>query len=74
MFLCEDDFLKFEGFEFDFIVIDILMFEVDLECDGMCMLIFVLFDFDCSMVLIGGIEYVGEIKKSVFVVMNFVLL
>ena len=34
---------------------------------------FTLFDFSQSLVLIGGTLYAGEIKKSIFTVMNYLL-
>ena len=34
---------------------------------------FILVNFERRMVLIGGTEYAGEIKKSVFTIMNYVL-
>ena len=34
---------------------------------------FVALDFSRRMVLIGGTAYAGEIKKSIFTVMNFLL-
>ncbi|MEM1244746.1 MAG: phosphoenolpyruvate carboxykinase (ATP) [Acidobacteriota bacterium] len=73
MFLREDDPAKLEGFEPDFTVIDIPTLEADPERDGTRTSTFVLLDLDRSTALIGGTEYAGEIKKSVFAVMNFLL-
>lgn len=47
------------------------MFKVDFEIDGMNFEIFIIFLLEWCIVLIGGIEYVGEMKKFIFLVMNF---
>src|SRR5690606_12779970 len=43
------------------------------EVDGTRSEAFVLVNFARRMVLIGGTEYAGEIKKSIFTVMNYLL-
>ncbi|MGA2111526.1 MAG: phosphoenolpyruvate carboxykinase (ATP) [Anaerolineales bacterium] len=41
--------------------------------DGTNSEIFIVLDFERSLVLIGGTSYAGEIKKAVFTVMNYLL-
>jgi phosphoenolpyruvate carboxykinase (ATP) len=48
-------------------------FQAEPERDGTRSEAFVLLDFGRRLVLIGGTAYAGEIKKSIFTVMNFLL-
>jgi len=48
-------------------------FQADPEIDGTKTEAFVLLDLARQMVLIGGTGYAGEIKKSVFTALNYVL-
>ncbi len=73
MFLREEDPAKLEGFEPDFTVIDIPTLQADPERDGTNSSTFVLLDLERRTALIGGTEYAGEIKKSIFAVMNYML-
>lgn len=43
------------------------------ECDGTGSETFICLSFERRLVLIGGTEYAGEIKKSIFTVLNFLL-
>jgi phosphoenolpyruvate carboxykinase (ATP) len=43
------------------------------EVDGTRSEVFIAVDLDAGLVLIGGTAYAGEIKKSVFTVMNYLL-
>lgn len=56
-----------------FTVIVAPTFEALPERDGTRSGVFVLTDFTRRIVLIGGTQYAGEIKKSIFGVMNFLL-
>lgn len=58
----------------DFIVINCLSFQVDLVKYGCCIEIVIVMNFDCKLILIGGMEYVGENKKFVFILLNYLLL
>lgn len=60
-------------FEPGFIVIHAPNFHAIPEIDGTRSEVFVVIDFAKRLVLIGGTQYAGEIKKSVFTVMNFLL-
>ena len=57
----------------EFTVIAVPEFEALPERDGTRSATFILTDFTRKIVLIGGTKYAGEIKKSIFGVMNFLL-
>ncbi|WLD92457.1 phosphoenolpyruvate carboxykinase (ATP) [Alkalihalobacillus sp. AL-G] len=60
-------------FAADFQVISAPGFEADPEVDGTNSETFIIISFEKRVVLIGGTEYAGEIKKSIFSVMNYML-
>jgi phosphoenolpyruvate carboxykinase (ATP) len=57
----------------EFTVVDVAEFQADPQRDGTRTSTFVLVNFAKRMILIGGTRYAGEIKKSVFTVMNYLL-
>ena len=57
----------------EFTVVDAALFQADPERDGTRTSTFILVNFARRMILIGGTRYAGEIKKSVFTVMNYLL-
>ena len=57
----------------DFTVMCINEFEALPEVDGTNSNVFILIDLTKKIVLIGGTSYAGEMKKSMFSVMNFLL-
>jgi phosphoenolpyruvate carboxykinase (ATP) len=57
----------------EFIVIAAPEFEAIPERDGVRSGTFILADFTKKIVLIGGTKYAGEMKKSIFGVMNYIL-
>ncbi|TMN21227.1 phosphoenolpyruvate carboxykinase (ATP) [Lentibacillus cibarius] len=57
----------------EFTVISAPTFKADPEVDGTNSEVFVLISFKKRIVLIGGTEYAGEIKKSIFSIMNYLL-
>jgi phosphoenolpyruvate carboxykinase (ATP) len=57
----------------EFVVIDCPGFHAFPEVDHTNSDVFILVNFVKRLVLIGGTEYAGEIKKSVFTAMNFYL-
>ncbi|MEH7379637.1 phosphoenolpyruvate carboxykinase (ATP) [Bacillus sp. JJ1533] len=57
----------------EFTVISAPNFKADPETDGTNSETFIIISFEKRTVLIGGTEYAGEIKKSIFSVMNYVL-
>ncbi len=57
----------------EFTVIDAPGLKADPETDGTNSRTFIVVNFAKRLVLIGGTEYAGEIKKSIFSVMNYLL-
>lgn len=64
---------ELEGFQPDFTVIALPELKADPEVDGTNSEVFIVISFEKRMVLIGGTKYAGEIKKSMFTVMNYLL-
>lgn len=60
-------------FEPDYVVIDLPQFHAVPDIDGTRSETFILLNFAKKLVLIGGTSYGGEIKKSVFTIMNYLL-
>ena len=61
------------NFKVDFTVMDFPAVKADPRADGVHSETFVVLSFDRRMVLIGGSEYAGEMKKSIFTVLNQLL-
>ncbi len=57
----------------EFTVLAVPEFRAIPEVDGTNSEAFILLSYQKKMVLIGGTHYAGEIKKSIFTVMNFLL-
>ena len=57
----------------DFTIIQMPNFHADRDVDCTNSEVFVLLNFDKRIVLIGGTSYAGEIKKSVFTIMNYLM-
>jgi phosphoenolpyruvate carboxykinase (ATP) len=62
-----------EAFSPEFTVIDAALFDADPARDGTRSSTFCLVNFARKIILIGGTRYAGEIKKSVFTVMNYLM-
>lgn len=60
-------------FEPGFTVVDLCGFEADPKADNVRSEAVILVDFEQRLILIGGTNYAGEIKKSVFSVLNYIL-
>jgi phosphoenolpyruvate carboxykinase (ATP) len=73
MFIREEDPAVLSSFEPNFTVINVAHFQAEPERDGTRSPTFILLDLAKRMVLIGGTRYAGEIKKSIFSVMNYYL-
>jgi phosphoenolpyruvate carboxykinase (ATP) len=57
----------------EFTVVHVPHFHADPEIDGTHSEAFVVIHFGKKLILIGGTAYMGEIKKSIFTVMNYLL-
>ncbi len=57
----------------DFTIVDLPGFEANPERHGCRSKTVIALDFSRKMVLIGGTSYAGEMKKSVFSILNFLL-
>jgi len=64
---------ELKDFEPEFTVIQAPRFHADPAIDGTNSEVFILVDYAQRMVLIGGSSYAGEIKKSIFSVLNYIL-
>ncbi|HTG32588.1 MAG TPA: phosphoenolpyruvate carboxykinase (ATP) [Thermoanaerobaculia bacterium] len=73
MFIREEDPAVLAGFEPNFTVINVANLQADPERDGTRTPTFILLDLAKRIALIGGTRYAGEIKKSIFSVMNYYL-
>ena len=56
-----------------FTVLDVPNFHSDPEVDGTHSSVFIILNLARRLVLIGGTQYAGEIKKSVFTLLNYLL-
>jgi phosphoenolpyruvate carboxykinase (ATP) len=61
------------GFQPEFTVVQAPGLKADPERHGTNSEVFILLSFERKMVLIGGTKYAGEIKKSIFTVLNYLL-
>ena len=73
MFLPENDPVKRAEHLPQFTVIDAPNFKADPAKHGTRSDVFILVNFNRKMVLIGGTSYAGEIKKSIFTILNYTL-
>ena len=73
MFVRDETGATLADFEPGFTVLDVPSFQADPGRDGTASPTFILLDLDHRRVLIGGTAYAGEIKKSIFSVMNYLL-
>ena len=73
MFLPENDPAKRAEHVPQFTVIDAPGFKADPARHGSRSDVFVFVNFAKQLVLIGGTRYAGEIKKSIFTILNYLL-
>jgi len=57
----------------EFTVIDMPYFQADPERDGTNSGLFIIINFAKKLIIIGGTSYAGEIKKSLFTIMNYLM-
>jgi len=73
LFVQIEDPEELKNHKSEFTVIQMPGFHADPETDGTNSNVFVIINFGAKIVLIGGTSYAGEIKKSIFSVMNYLL-
>jgi phosphoenolpyruvate carboxykinase (ATP) len=73
MFLPEDDADRRSSHRPEYTVIDLPNFKADPAKHGTRSDVFILVHFGRKLVLIGGSHYAGEIKKSIFTILNYTL-
>lgn len=73
MFIEETDKARLENFAADFTIICCPDFKANAEIDSIKSDTFILLNFKKKIVIIGGTGYAGEMKKSIFTVMNYLL-
>ena len=73
MFIRELSSSELEHHVPEFTVLHVPGFHADPDVDGTRSDAFVVLDFGRKLVLIGGTAYLGEMKKSVFTIMNYLL-
>jgi len=73
LFIRENNRRKLARFKPEFYVIAVPGFQANPEIDGTRSEAFSIADFEGRKVIIGGTSYAGEIKKSLFTVMNYLM-
>ncbi len=61
------------GFEPDYVILHAPLFQTDPAIDGTRSETSIALSFEQKLIVIAGSEYAGEIKKSIFTVMNWIL-
>lgn len=64
---------QLENFAPGFTIIHAPDFKADPAIDGTRTETFIILDFSQRLVIIGGTQYAGEVKKSIFTVLNYLL-
>ncbi len=73
LFIQIKDEAKLQSHNPGFTIINVPGFQAVPAIDGTNSEVFVIVDFGKQLVLIGGTSYAGEIKKSVFTILNYLL-
>jgi phosphoenolpyruvate carboxykinase (ATP) len=71
--LVRPDAHDFAGLMPEWTIVDVCSMEANPEIDGTKGKPFILLNFAEKLVMIGGTEYAGEMKKSVFTILNYLL-
>ncbi len=64
---------ELDGFVPDYVILHAPLFQTDPQLDNVRSSTTVALSFEQKMILIAGSEYAGEVKKSIFTVMNWLL-
>ncbi len=73
MFITIDNREELLNFEPQYTIIDLPKFHAEPEMDGTNSEAFILMNLKKKLILIGGTSYAGEIKKSAFALLNYIL-
>jgi phosphoenolpyruvate carboxykinase (ATP) len=73
MLLNESDLAKLKQFVPDFTIMVSPKFKVDPRIDGTLSETAIVINFSQKLAIIAGSEYAGEVKKSIFTIMNFLM-
>ena len=73
MLISETDLAKLKEFVPDFTVMVAPKFKVDPRIDGTLSETAIVINFSQKLAIIAGTEYAGEMKKSVFTIMNYLM-
>lgn len=73
MFIQENDYKKLENFVPEFTILHAPGLSADPKIHKTNSTTFIVLNFKEKLVLIGGTAYAGEIKKSMFTIMNYLL-
>jgi len=64
---------EIKNFKHDWVILNVPGFKADPKIDGTRQHNFAIINFTKKTILIGGTGYTGEIKKSIFSVLNYIL-
>ncbi|MGE5355261.1 MAG: phosphoenolpyruvate carboxykinase (ATP) [Deltaproteobacteria bacterium] len=73
MFISETDLARLKEFVPDFTVLVAPSFKLDPRIDGTLSETAIVINFGAKLAIIAGSSYAGEIKKSVFTIMNYLM-
>ncbi len=73
MLLSETNLAKLKQFVPDFTIMVSPSFKLDQRIDGTNSETAIIIDFSKKLAIIAGTEYAGEVKKSVFTIMNYLM-
>jgi phosphoenolpyruvate carboxykinase (ATP) len=64
---------ELDGFDPDYVILHAPLFQTDPVVDGVRSSTTIALSFEQKLIVIAGTEYAGEVKKSIFTVMNWLL-
>jgi phosphoenolpyruvate carboxykinase (ATP) len=73
MLISENDLARLKQFVPDFTIMVSPSFKLDQRIDGTNSETAIIIDFSKKLAIIAGTEYAGEVKKSVFTIMNYLM-
>src|SRR5688572_5263739 len=73
MFILPQSLDEHKKFVPEFTVVDMPSFKASPESDSTRSETFILLSFEKKLIIIGGTAYAGEMKKSIFTVLNYIL-